>query len=358
VGNCCSVAPCTLPQPKAYFCQIGLHHGKTAVAEIGRTITFYKRTFNENTGLQWHEVEQTALAFTPLLQSKYPAYLDEIRGIAEGSDVNFASILALNVRTEITYGLMKDDGCTTLAWNTPSAGFLAQNWDWQTEQKQNLIVLCVEGAVGNPDIKMITEAGIIGKIGLNSAGVGVCLNAINARGVNTGRLPVHLGLRLCLESRSREEAVRMIKQVGIAAACTITVADATGAVALECSSLGIYEVATDQKGRLFHSNHYLKPHEGVIDRVLPRDTLERVKRIEVLADKLEGEVKLESIANVFKDEEGRPGAICRSEQLHSKSATLFNIVMDLKEGKARIVLGKPVEPEETFWLEFGAQQKA
>jgi isopenicillin-N N-acyltransferase-like protein len=345
-----------LLHPQTYSFQIGLHHGKTAVTEISRTITFYKRTFKENTGLEWPQVEQTALKFAPLLQSKYPAYLDEIRGISEGSGFSIASILALNVRTEITYGLMKDDGCTTLAWNTHSASLLAQNWDWQTEQKQNLIVFSIEAGEGRPDIKMITEAGIIGKIGFNSFGVGVCLNAINAQGVDVGRLPVHLGLRLCLESKSRNEAVKRIKQVGIAAACTITVADTTGAVALECSSLGIQEVHMDEKGRVFHSNHFLKNQEGVIDRLLPRDTLERVKRIEVLADTVEEDVSLASIANLFKDEEGLPGAICRTERVGSKSATLFNIVMDLERKKAHVVLGRPVESEETFWLDFGAEK--
>jgi isopenicillin-N N-acyltransferase-like protein len=291
------------------------------------------------------------LKFAPFLESRFPAYLEEIRGIADGSDVSLPSVLALNVRTEITYGLMKDDGCTTIAWKTPSASILAQNWDWQTEQKQNLILLSVEGATGNPEIKMITEAGIVGKIGLNSAGVGVCLNAINSQGVNVEKLPVHLGLRLCLESNSRKEAVEKIKEVGIAAACTITVADGTGAVALECSSLGIKEVGMDERGRVFHSNHYLKKQDGVVDRVLPRDTLERVKRIEVLADAVE-DASIKNIADLFKDEEGHPGSICRTESLKSKSATLFNIVSDLKQKRARVVLGKPVEPEETFWLDF------
>jgi isopenicillin-N N-acyltransferase-like protein len=277
-----------------------------------------------------------------------------LQGVADGSGVSLASILALNIRTEITYGLMKDDGCTTIAWKTPSASFLAQNWDWQTEQKHNLIVLMIESVEGKPDIKMITEAGIIGKIGLNSAGVGVCLNAINSQGVSVGRLPVHLGLRMCLESHSREEAVQKIKEVGIAAACTITVADATGAVALECSSVGIQEVEMDEKGRVFHSNHYLKKQHGVVDRVLPRDTLERVTRIQVLADGVEN-VSVDNIAELFKDEEGLPGAICRTEQIKSKSATLFNIVFDLKEKRARVVLGRPIEPEDTFWLDFAGK---
>ena len=89
--------------------------------------------------------------------------------------------------------------------------WLAQNWDWMPAQKRNLIVLSIPSqshAPSVPAIKMVTEAGIIGKIGLNSSGVGVCLNAIKIKGMDPTKLPCHLGLRMVLESPSRAEAER------------------------------------------------------------------------------------------------------------------------------------------------------
>lgn len=76
---------------------------------------------------------------------------------------------------------------------------------------------------GKPAISMITEAGIIGKIGLNSRGVGVCLNAIRAQGVDFQKLPCHLALRTCLESTSTEEAVVAIKKAGVASSSHLLV---------------------------------------------------------------------------------------------------------------------------------------
>lgn len=100
------------------------------------------------------------------------------------------------------------------------------------QQKENLVLLTIEQA-GKPTIKMVTEAGILGKIGLNSAGVGVCLNAIRAKGMDATRLPCHLGLRMVLESSSRSEAVAKLEKVGIASACHMLIADATGGVGME-----------------------------------------------------------------------------------------------------------------------------
>ncbi|QDS73692.1 hypothetical protein FKW77_003041 [Venturia effusa] len=203
---------------------------------------------------------------------------------------------------------------------------------------------------------MITEAGIIGKIGLNTSGLGVTLNAIKARGMTPQKLPVHLGLRLCLASERREDAVQKLRESGIAAACTITVADASGAEALECSHLSIETLPMDALGRIFHSNHYLlPPAAGVVDRQEPRDTLQRVKRIETLTDALsarEGEVTVEGIAELFKDEENLPTAICRMAGGESNGATLFNIVCDLVGRRALVTVGRPSDPDEKFWLGF------
>ena len=68
--------------------------------------------------------------------------------------------------------------------------------------------------IDKPNIDMITEAGSIGKIGLNSAAVGVCLNAARAKGVDFGKSPRHLALERCLNSNSRAEAVETLRSAG------------------------------------------------------------------------------------------------------------------------------------------------
>lgn len=264
------------------------------------------------------------------------------------------TIMALNARTEIMYGLI-DDGCTSLAWKPKdgSGSWLAQNWDWQVQQKENLVVLDVRPNDGKPRYKIVTEAGIIGKIGLNEHGVGVCLNAIRARGVNVDKMPVHLALKVALECRSKDEAVKSLEIFGIASACTILVADGvSGGVALECTAQGIERIELDMKGRVFHSNHLLRQQEGVEDLIMPVDTLQRVKRIEQLADDVKGELTATKIRDLFKDEQGLPGAICRTTGVGSNGATLFNIVSNLSKKEALVTLGRPSEPDDEIWLRF------
>ena len=274
-------------------------------------------------------------------------------GIAQGARVTLPDIIALNVRTEITFGLFSD-GCTALSWRTDKASFLAQNWDLMAAQKENLVCLTIEQqAQDKPTIKMITEAGLIGKIGLNSAGVGVCLNAIKAKGMDPTRIPCHLGLRMVLDSFSREEAVKNLEACGVASSCHMLVGDATGGVGLEWSSRDLRQIEMNSSSQVFHTNHYLAVHEqGVVDTVWLKDSLVRIVRVQELCGRLGDSPGADEVAEVFKDEKGLPTSICRNERGGSATGTLFNIVMDLEARKAEITLGRPVAPEEHFELAF------
>lgn len=194
---------------------------------------------------------------------------------------------------------------------------------------------------------MITEAGIIGKIGLNWFGVGVTLNAIKARGVDFGRLPCHLALRTVLNSKSRAEAVDRLTEVGVASACHITIADAAaGGVGLECSHRDIVPMAMSDAGVLLHTNHYLADHAaGVVDAHLLGDSPARLQRVKTLIaqEGVDAEPSFERIERILRDEESYPYGICRARTNDCRLETLFSICMDLSEKKASVRMVRPVE---------------
>lgn len=342
---------------------------------------------------------------TPLTET-CPRHLEEIRGIAEGAGVAFLDVLALNVRTEVMFGLFTEaeaarvrgsaangttngttngtntvngtngvnggfpsDGCTSLAFTTPSgpagdekpsSSFLAQNWDWLPAQAPNLIVARISQPETNvPDIAMVTEAGIIGKIGLNSAGVGCCLNAVRARGVDPSRLPVHFALRTILESSTRTQAVERIRGLGgVAGSAHILVADPDGAVGLEFAggTERIGEISPDEKGRVVHTNHLVLEHPGVEEAGWLPDSRDRLARITSLTDgdalKGGGKVDAARVLELLKDEEGLPFSINRLQATEGESQTLFTIVMDLGRREALVKVGRPTEGGEEIRLGF------
>lgn len=66
-----------------------------------------------------------------MINVQYPANIS--KGVAHGAGVDVESILALNVRTEIAYGMFSD-GCTALSYKSDDDSLLAQNWDVSPSQ--------------------------------------------------------------------------------------------------------------------------------------------------------------------------------------------------------------------------------
>jgi isopenicillin-N N-acyltransferase-like protein len=132
-------------------------------------------------------------------------------------------IVLLNPRSEIPTALTTDplsqnnviDGCSTFAQKYAGKVWTGQNWDWISSQKDNLVHLYIEPD-GKPRCHVLTEAGLVGKIGINEWGVTVNSNAIKATDLNVGKLPVQVMLRVVLEQICREGGLEKIKELGIA----------------------------------------------------------------------------------------------------------------------------------------------
>jgi isopenicillin-N N-acyltransferase-like protein len=220
-----------------------------------------------------------------------------------------------------------------------------------TEQQQNLIITKITQA-NKPTIVQVTEAGIIGKIGFNSCGVGTLFNAIKVHGVDSTRMPAHFGLRMALESASVDEAVRKLEGFGMASSAHILISDANKAVGLEFTKSTFAHVLPDSRSRVIHTNHLLLEHPGETDTVWLKDSLDRIRTMANNTGILGEEPSWESVSGLFEDEQNAPGAICRFDTEESGSGTLFNIVMDLKSKKAVLKLGRPTEVQETVNLKL------
>lgn len=218
-------------------------------------------------------------------------------------------------------------------------------------QKPNLILTKITQP-SKPTILQITEAGIIGKIGFNSSGVGTLLNAIKVYGVNPSRMPVHFGLRAALESDSAEDAVRTLESFGMASSAHILIADPNTAVGLEFTKSTFAHCKPDARGRVVHANHLLKEHQGETDTVWLKDSLARVKTMTENTEKLSNEPSWEDVSRLFEDEYGFPASICRSETKETGSGTLFNVLVDLKSKRGVLRVGRPNQTEESITLEL------
>ncbi|KAJ5293942.1 hypothetical protein N7508_008763 [Penicillium antarcticum] len=335
-----------------------LQHGRSLREQIRDQISIYDRMFQDTSKLSWSEVREVAKEFQPTLEKLTPHIYAEMEGIAEGAGQDVLDIVALNSRSEIALGKFSD-GCTTLCWKkSDGARVLSQNWDWTANVKKNLAMVSIEQA-GKPTIHMVTEAGIVGKIGYNSAGVGTCLNAIRAKPMISSKIPIHVALRLCLESTSVKNAVETLESLGgVASAQHILCADGTTALGLELSPVGDKHMAEDASGIIRHTNHFIE-NRYVNEPPWLSGSPIRLERLHKLTQELIREgVKGDSITpallrdRIFSDTYNMPQAICCQEDpsrpITSRSSSLFNIVMNLDPNNlgAEVVFGRVGSGEE------------
>ncbi|KAJ5887932.1 hypothetical protein N7495_007973 [Penicillium taxi] len=338
-----------------YF-KIGVEHGRSLREQIHSQISIYDAMFQSTSKLGWPDVREIAKEFKPALEKLVPHIYAEIEGISEGAGLDVLDVIALNCRSEIALGKFSD-GCTSLSWKkSNTARILAQNWDWTGDVSKNLALVTIE-QTGKPTIYMVTEAGIVGKIGFNSAGVGTCLNAIRAKPMISSKLPIHIALRLCLESSSVENAVKTLETLGgVSSAQHILISDSKSALGLELSPVGNKYLVEDSFGLIGHTNHFLENRYVDETQWLSGSPI-RLKRVKQLAQELiSNGVNGDGIKaallreRIFSDTYNDPQSICCREDgaRPMPTRTLFNIVMNLDPDNlgAEVVFGRPGTEEE------------
>ncbi|MBN1991415.1 MAG: peptidase C45 [Anaerolineae bacterium] len=225
----------------------GFQHGQTLAERIGRTVEFYARIF----GKPKAELFKLAAHFKQKIETFNREYALEIEAIAAGADLEPGYIYALNARSEIL-GLATSE-CTAIYFR--STRLLGQNWDWAKELEALAVLMRIKQP-GKPTIGMLTEPGIIGKIGMNSNGLGVCLNILRINKPLDG-VPIHLVLRAVLDAANVQEALERIKAAGPGKASNILMGDNQGhGFSIEFAGDEIFTL-TPKHEVLLHTNHYL-----------------------------------------------------------------------------------------------------
>lgn len=360
----------------------GRQYGRAAAPLVRHSLASYARLFAFWRGLDWGTVRTMAERYLPALGEIAPHVLEEIRGIAEGAELPLADVLALNVRTELLAGQRRDTAhpsytaavarnraaglpehgeCTTVAAlpgaTADGATLLAQTWDWSGDQRAACVVLRI-AAPGRPDILTVTEAGIVAKIGMNSAGLAVSLNILASQ--SDGRepgMPVHVLLRMLLELESVADAQALAEQHRAAASSCVTAADSGGsAVSLEITPGGVGVIAPEN-GLLTHTNHCLLAETRSAECPLPAasSSLPRYDQASRLLAARRGRIDAEALIAVLRDHEGGAMAICRhpdpSIPAPNRVESVLGVVMEPGAGVMHLAADVPcLAPFETVSL--------
>lgn len=322
--------------------QIGASYGAQARDLIVGNLDDYRMKFAA-VGLEAAAVTRLGDEFRATTHAFTPRIATTLDAVAEGSGVAVGDIYALNARTELMLpaGLAATE-CTCVAvlpeHTARGHTLLAQNWDWHPAQLPYSLLLATRDERGH-EVVCLTEAGMLAKSGLNSNGVGVCVNLLHCdRDGAPGGVPYHVLIRAVLDEPVGLSHSLKVTSLPRSTSINMLVA-AAGGTALDLEfSPGATGRLLPVDGLLTHANHF-ESGIDVVDAIydIGGSSLFRDFRLRQLlsAPAAERRVTAEHVADALRDHLGYPNAICRhlnpADEPALLSQTCSSVVMDLDD---------------------------
>lgn len=333
--------------------QMGEQVGSRTADLIARSLDTYFRRFRTEAGLGDTDIDRWGRVYLDVAASYAPEIAAMLEGMAAGSGHPARHLAALNARTEMLYGTgYRDEGCTSLSvlpqYTADGHTLLAQNWDWHPEQAEVTFLLATRDPSGFT-VLSLTEAGMLAKSGLNSAGLGVCANLLISDRDHGGHgVPYHYLLRGALQARTMSAAHKRLLPVPRISSGNVLLADAGGeSIDLELAP-EVFGTLLPENGLIAHSNHFqadlpLRDRKAATSAL----TLLRPTRARHLLEPALNarQVRVEDLVATLRDEWSFPDGICRHPDpevpVAEQNATVYSLVMDLTDRILWIAPGPP-----------------
>lgn len=305
-------------------------------------------------GLTEARVREDALRTADATAAFRPRLREELEGVAAGAGVELWHVSALNARTEILSQSPagRPGECSTVVRRLgPGRTVGVQTWDWHLELAPYWHTQEVRG--GRHDVAGLTEHGILGKIGVNSAGLALHFNILGHRADGVGGVPVHLLAAAVLEEAgSVEEGLDLVRSAPVSASTSFTLFDPDAAVTTDITPAGVF-VVEPSAGTLIRTNHFLSAaaREDEKDIYQP----DSGDRHDLLATRLATRPDPEGaddLLTLLHSGPGEPPLCCVPDldlPLGERWATLATVVLDPAARTARIAAGTPLEARDRPW---------
>ena len=307
--------------------------------------------------------EQEAVERTLVtLRAWRPEVVAELEELAEAAGSPLAHVVALNARTEIlALGAKSNPECSTIAARVgggvrddgtvdPGRMMGVQTWDWHVE----LDPFWHTHEVAGPGYRFagVTEQGILGKIGVNSAGLATHFNILAHTQDGPGGIPMHILSNVVLtECATVAEAIELVRAAPISSSSSLTLLDADRAVSLEITPVGVFEVP-QREGAVIRTNHFQDP--GSIAGEKPDFAPDSPDRLALVQSRLAvgPPADADAMVQLLVSGEGEAPLTCVPDMALNygeRWASLCTVVTEPAARTIRILDGMPTEAATGAW---------
>lgn len=316
----------------------GMQYGLAAKERIHKVIEEYKILFEKEGRMDWETAYRKAAGYQDIIEKTTPELFDEMRGIAEGAGVDLGTIVLLNCRSEVMFAHPADE-CAVIGipqeCSKTGSVLMAENWDWWSIGRGTTVILEIKQDP-LPSALIITEAGLVGGKGLNSAGIGLTMNALSVRDGRYG-LPLQLLLREALNRKTVPEALDFLARAKRAGSACVGLGSADGLLVMVEFAPKDLDILLSEGKPICHTNHWLSSYmrsgpEATIYSY--RSTFTRLDRVRALTSQ-KTKFGPQDLRRILSDHAGYPDSVCRHDDEgvpeYNRHTSLWSMVLDLKK---------------------------
>ena len=342
--------------------EIGQQIGKSRTQQIHHSIKNARYLIEEtydSLELTWEGAQIQAQKYMPFAQERYPQYVDEIKGIADGADVPFEELAVINAMEAVTMDALHLAKCSSFAVNGDITSdehvLVAHNEDWTPEDEDDLFLVHATPE-DEPAFLAMTYGGLLPNIGFNAAGIAQCLDTVYPTDPRIG-IPRVIVSRAILGARNLVEAVRFVLVPHRAAGYNHMLVHESGEMFSVEVSARKFAIIPGLEGYLAHTNHYLDEKMRAIESEPDELIVTRLRYFRIL--RLLQNNKSHSIKTlqaIQRDHLNYPDSICNHCSHDSnpldRGKTINSLIIDLTMRAMHIAWGNPcVNQYHTFYLE-------
>jgi isopenicillin-N N-acyltransferase-like protein len=289
----------------------------------------------------------------------------ELHGSAKGAGIPLWQIGMLNARTEIlaTVKAIGEGECSTSVILPAEGGppRTIQTWDWHDVSNENTLVVRYRSR-GGRTVRYFTEFGILGKIGLNDAGIGVHFNILNHAHDGEGiGVPVHAVARAVLDGAGTlGDAIAIAQSAKVSASTVLTIvsyADGKAdAAQVELSSGGHATLHAPEDGFLLHTNHFLDRRLAA-GELSPSEssTFPRLEHLHARRALLSAVDPVDRVAGLLVHQADGAPICCHPDpalSFENRWQSLITITLDLERSRLEFHEGGPCTVRRESWQVF------
>jgi hypothetical protein len=317
--------------------EIGYTIGKSFGAEIVRTLDGHDGL---NTRFMPYSRTPAGRAryrhLVALHRNRFPEFIGELEGMAEGAGVPFEKLFVINLRGEYQrYAADGDEGgCSTCSLVSPGTAAFGHNEDGLALYRDQTYLVRARPQ-DKPVFTAFCYPGFLpgNAFGFNEAGICFSCNNVQPLRARDG-VGRHFIARSLLESRSLPEAVAAVHPPDRAYGFNYTIGSLMERRIVNVEVTPDDVAVSEIRGPYFHANHYVELDN--VDQEIAESSRKRFERgaRHILEDRVKGK---EDILNVLRDVEGRL-PILRDGSPPDPFVTLVTALFDL-DGRKLVIYG-------------------